>query len=63
MAAGKRPDQNVNTQVEQKSFLVLDARIIESTQNTDLTLGTIKKCPANPLFEEDKPWETRFDNV
>jgi len=43
--------------------LVLDSRIIDNVQNAKLTLGEIKKHPANPLFGEDKPWETRFDNV
>ena len=44
-------------------YLVLDSRIIESTQNAKLTLGKVKKHPANPLFGEDKPWEKRYDNV
>ena len=28
-----------------------------------LVLGTVQKYPGNPLFEEDKPWEQRFDNL
>ena len=44
-------------------YLVLDSRIIEHTTNAILTVGTVKKDKRNPLFEEDKPWEPRYDNV
>jgi len=44
-------------------YLLLDSRIIENVRDAKLTLGEIKKHPANPLFGEDKPWEPRFDNV
>jgi hypothetical protein len=47
----------------QTKYLLLDSRIIDTTQNAKLTLGQTKKHPANPLFEEDKPWEARFDNL
>jgi len=43
-------------------YLVLDSRIIESTENMQLTVGTVQKDENNPLFKEDKPWEPRFDN-
>ena len=43
--------------------LVLDGRIIASTDNARLAVGTVKKHTANPLFREDKPWEPRFDNL
>ena len=43
-------------------YLVLDARIIDKTDNVELTVGVVDKHPANPLFKEDKPWEPRFDN-
>ncbi len=43
--------------------LLLDARIIDSIDNAQLVIGTNKKHSANPLFEEDKPWERRFDNL
>lgn len=43
--------------------LLLDERIIEDVQNAELTLGTVTKHDANPLFGEDKPWERRFDNL
>ncbi|MHC4176312.1 MAG: hypothetical protein ACYSWU_02330 [Planctomycetota bacterium] len=42
---------------------MLDLRIIDDTQNAELTLGTAKKDPRNPLFTEDRPWEPRYDNV
>ncbi len=40
-------------------YLLLDSRIIASTQNAKLTLGKVRKHTGNPLFEEDKPWEKR----
>lgn len=46
-----------------RRFLLLDARIVEGVQNAELALGTVKKHEGNPLFEEDKPWEKRFDNL
>ena len=44
-------------------YLLLDSRIIESTRNAKLTVGTVRKDANNPLFKEDKPWEPRFDNL
>lgn len=44
-------------------YLLLDSRIIASTEGTHLVLGTIEKDQRNPLFVEDKPWEPRFDNL
>ena len=44
-------------------YLLLDNRIVEKSENAQLTLGTVKKHTANPLFGEDKPWEKRFDNL
>ncbi|MCB1087404.1 MAG: hypothetical protein KDM63_10190, partial [Verrucomicrobiae bacterium] len=44
-------------------FLLLDRRIIETTENATLSVGTVQKHPANPLFGEDRPWEKRFDNL
>jgi len=43
-------------------YLLLDSRIIESTDNVELTVGVVRKDKNNPLFKEDKPWEPRFDN-
>lgn len=44
-------------------YLLLDARVIDRTDNARLAVGTVRKHPANPLFREDKPWEPRFDNL
>jgi len=44
-------------------YLLLDARVVESTENAELVLGKVRKHPGNPLFGEDKPWEQRFDNL
>lgn len=54
--------QTVTLQSEQKRFLLLDSRIVESSQNAKLEVGTVEKYKANPLFGEDKEWEMRFDN-
>jgi hypothetical protein len=44
-------------------FLLLDSRVVEKVENAQLTVGTVQKHDANPLFIEDKPWEKRFDNL
>ena len=44
-------------------FLLLDSRIIDSTTNANLALGSIQKHQSNPLFVADKPWEPRYDNM
>jgi len=44
-------------------YLLLDSRIIDNTENARLTIGKVQKHKSNPLFEEDKPWEKRFDNL
>jgi len=43
-------------------YLVLDSRVIDKTNNVELTVGFARKDMNNPLFKEDKPWEPRFDN-
>ncbi len=43
-------------------YLLLDSRIIESTDNVKLSVGVVRKDRNNPLFKEDKPCEPRFDN-
>ena len=48
---------------EQRRHLLLDTRIVEAVQNADLVLGSVAKHAENPLFEEDNPWERRFDNL
>ncbi|MEX2215180.1 MAG: hypothetical protein WD768_13685 [Phycisphaeraceae bacterium] len=49
--------------ITQDRFLLLDSRIIATTENAKLEVGTVTKHKANPLFTEDKPWEMRFDNL
>ena len=44
-------------------FLLLDNRIVKDTQNARLAVGTVSKHEDNPLFDEDKHWEVRFDNL
>jgi len=44
-------------------YLLLDPRIIDNTENARLTVGKVQKYNGNPLFEEEKPWEKRFDNL
>ena len=48
--------------MKRNRYLVLDSRIIEKTDNVELTVGVVHKDTNNPLFGEDKPWEARFDN-
>jgi hypothetical protein len=43
-------------------YLVLDNRIIESTERTRLVLGKVEKDPHNPFYGQDKPWEVRIGN-
>ena len=47
----------------QDRHLLLDARIVASTEKAKLVLGKVRKYRGNPLFEEDNPWEKRFDNL
>jgi len=55
--------QNKSAGYERDRYLLLDSRIIENAENAKLTIGKVQKHAANPLFEEDKPWEKRFDNL
>ena len=48
---------------KRERYLLLDSRIVDSVVNAELTIGKVRKHEANPLFEEDKPWEQRFDNL
>jgi len=52
-----------NVPAQPNHFLLLDSRIVKNVENAKLTVGTIKKHKANPLFIEDKPWEKRIDNL
>ena len=51
------------TQSGRDRYLLLDSRIVASAENAQLVLGQVQKYEGNPLFEEDKPWEKRFDNL
>jgi hypothetical protein len=42
---------------ERSKYLLLDSRLVAKSENAKLTLGEVRKHPANPLFGEDKPWE------
>lgn len=44
-------------------YLVLDSRIVDRVERLRLAPGQVEKDRHNPLFLEDKPWETRFDNL
>ena len=44
-------------------YLLLDSRIVEEVTNAKLEVGTVVKHSTNPLFEEEKEWEMRFDNL
>ena len=44
-------------------YLVLDSRIIDSTERARLVLGKVEKDPRNPLFVKDKPCEVRIGNL
>lgn len=49
--------------LQRDKYLILDNRVVESTDGTKLVVGKVQKHPANPLFVEDKPWEVRLDNA
>ena len=53
----------VKDTAKNRRFLMLDKRNIAHKKNALLSLGMVTKHAANPLFEEDKPWEKRIDNL
>jgi hypothetical protein len=61
--AGALTNEPQSPDIKRNRFLLLDDRIIENTENAKLTIGRVQKDKRNPLFEEDKPWEKRFDNL
>jgi len=63
MVSTPAPAGNAAGAPARAKYLVLDSRIIDTTDNARLAVGTVTKHPANPLFREDKPWEPRFDNL
>ena len=48
---------------ERGLFLLLDDRVVETTENAALRVGAVVKHPANPLFGEEHPWEVMFNNM
>ena len=62
LSPGWAEDDNPSA-LERDRYLLLDSRIIENAENAKLTIGKVQKYKGNPLFEEDKPWEKRFDNL
>jgi hypothetical protein len=46
-----------------RKYLLLDSRLLNTTENVALRVGTVQKHPKNPLFGEDRPWEVRYDNL
>ena len=55
--------KSTKSKAHRDRFLLLDSRIIDSTTNANLALGSVQKHPSNPLFVADKPWEPRYDNM
>lgn len=61
MLAGRSPaadDTAAKPPIGRTRFLLLDSRLIDTTENARLAVGKVKKHPANPLFGETMPWET-----
>ncbi len=52
-------NQSGKSPVRRDRYLLLDSRIIESTDNAKLTVGTVRKDKNNPLFKEDKAWDAQ----
>jgi hypothetical protein len=48
---------------EAQKVLLLDATLIERSDNIRIAIGRPEKSAHNPLFGEDRPWEPRFDNM
>lgn len=44
-------------------LLLIDPRIVVSSQNAKLVPGRVIKEPLNPLFLADRPWENCFNNL
>jgi hypothetical protein len=48
---------------DRTKHLLLDPRVVQSTENAKLTPGTIEKDARNPLFRADQPWENALNNL
>ena len=46
-----------------ETYLLLDSRVIDTTANARLAVGTVTKHPANPLFGEELPWEQTIHHM
>src|SRR5438552_1588654 len=46
-----------------QTYLLLDDRLIDKTENVRLRVGQTLKHAANPLFGQELRWEVRFDNM
>ena len=44
-------------------YLLLDSRLIDTTENARLAVGQVTKHPANPLFGQDRPWEKALHHM
>lgn len=54
---GPAADDDTYFQAARARLLLLDSRIVEETEDAELTLGKTFKSEHNPLMGEDKPWE------
>ena len=63
LSIGAQAEPSNTESTERDRYLLLDSRIIDYAQNAKITLGEVEKHHGNPLVEEDKPWERRFDNL
>jgi hypothetical protein len=43
--------------------LVLDPRVVASTERLRLVPGRVQKEAKNPLFQADRPWENGLNNL
>jgi len=48
---------------DEHKYLLLDRRLVETTTNAKLVLGTPIKAAENPLFQADQPWENSLNNL
>lgn len=46
-----------------QKHLVLDSRVVASTDRAELVVGAVEKDPSNPLFWPDRPWENALNNL
>ena len=44
-------------------LLLLDGRVVATSEGVQLVPGKLEKDPHNPLFRADKPWESSLNNL